>query len=96
MFLIKKGREIGTAVLTNLFLLPHEDTSLLLHFAIFLDSVSSWCFLGRDGHGIVLRAKFEVVFEFSFEEAAGTVVAFLVLERWRSLKFDALGFLELH
>lgn len=49
------------AVLTNLFLLPHEDTSFL-HFSILLDSVCSRTFFGRDGHGIVLSAKFEMVF----------------------------------
>lgn len=56
----------------------------------------SGVFLGRDDHGIVRCAEFEMVFEFSLEEVAMAVLALLVLERRRVVDLHALRLLEIH
>lgn len=56
----------------------------------------SGVFLGRDDHGIVLRAQLEVVFELPLEEVAMAVLALLVLQRRSLLELEALRLLEIH
>ena len=94
MFFIEKVGELGMTILTNL-LFPRDDTALLLYCCIWFDAVCPGTFLGRDAHGIVLGAEFEVVFELPLEETARAEVASFVFEGRGGRQLYALRLLKL-
>jgi hypothetical protein len=90
----EEGRHFHVAMGTSGLLMTKQGLMVVL-YNYFLSF--SWCFVRGYYHGIIGRAEFKVVFEFSLEEPATAVGAVFVLNgRVGAILLDAFGIVKIH